>query len=141
MELVKRLSKFFFAIILLFVAFQPASVSASGTAASNLVNAKDDDYVKSACRLWWNLPSTTGNSAKDLQSWAKRVRPTVDKALSEASKANKLNKKWSQFQLEMVTYWGSITLGEDIRYSKVMFTSTVEKNAVKYLQGVCKSRK
>ena len=86
------------------------------------------------------MPATTGNSAKDLQSWATRVRPTVDKALSEASKAKKLNKKWSQFQLEMVTFWGSITLGEDIRYSKVMFTSTVEKNAVKYLQGVCKSR-
>ena len=140
MGLLKRFSKFFFAIILLFVAYQPASVSASGTTANNLVNAKDDDYVKSACRLWWKLPSTTGNSAKDLQSWAKKVRPTVDKALSEASKAKKLNKKWSQFQLEMVTFWGSITLGEDIRYSKVMFTSTVEKNAVKYLQGVCKSR-
>jgi hypothetical protein len=40
----------------------------------------------------------------------------------------------------MVTFWGSITLGEDIRYSKVMFTSTVEKNAVKHLQDVCKSR-
>jgi hypothetical protein len=87
------------------------------------------------------VPATTGNSAKDLQGWAKRVRPTVDKALFEASKAKKVNKKWSQFQLEMVTFWGSITLGEDIRYSKVMFTSTVEKNAVKYLQDVCKSRK
>ena len=127
--------------MLLFSAYQPVSVSALDKTVSSFVNAKDDDYVKSACRLWWNLPSTTGNSAKDLQSWAKKVRPTVDKALSEASKANKLNKKWSQFQLEMVTFWGSITLGEDTRYSKEMFTTTVEKNAIKYLTSVCKSRK
>jgi hypothetical protein len=136
-----RLSIGFFVANSLLLAFQPSFVSASKITSTQVVAAKDDDYVKSACRLWWNLPPTTGNSAKELQTWAKKVRPTVDKALSEAAKAKKANKKWSQFQLEMVTFWGSITLGEDIRYSKIMFASTVEKNAIKFLQNTCKSRR
>ena len=80
-------------------------------------------------------------SPKDMQSWAKKVMPTVGKALSKANEAKKLNSKWSQFQLEMVTFYGSIYLGTDIKYSRIMFNSTVEKNALKYLSTTCYKRR
>lgn len=80
-------------------------------------------------------------SPKEMQNWARKVMPTVGKALSKATEAKKLNSKWSQFQLEMVTFYGSIYLGTDIKYSRIMFNSTVEKNALKYLSSTCYKRR
>jgi hypothetical protein len=141
MTTLKLIPRFSIILLLLFGAYRPTPLSASGVVEAQFVTSKDEDYVKSACRLWWNLPTAKTNSAKDLQVWAKKVRPTVEKAVSDASNANKIDKKWSQFQLEMVTFWGSITLGEDIKYSKIMGSSTLEKNAIKYLSTVCKDKR
>ena len=76
-----------------------------------------------------------------MQAWAKKVLPTAGKALSKAAEAKKSNSKWSKFELEMATFYGTIYLGTDITYSRIMFKTSIEQNAVKYLSSVCAKRR
>ena len=134
-------SKLFISFSLILPSFQFTPDSNMDSVRIQRLTSKDEDLVKSACQLWWSLPEMKTTSPKDMQSWAKKVMPTVGKALSKATEAKKLNSKWSQFQLEMVTFYGSIYLGTDIKYSRIMFNSTVEKNALKYLSTTCYKRR
>lgn len=108
---------------------------------ATIFRSRDEDAVRAACKLWWNLPEMKTTSKEDMNRWAKSVLPTAGKALSKASEAKKLNSKWTQFQVEMATFYGSIYLGTDLRYAGIMFTSTVEKNALTYLGKTCAKRR
>lgn len=130
----------FVASLLLNSAESHSEQSSIRTKAQFLIS-KDEDSVKSACQIWWGLPPMKTTSPRDMQAWAKKVMPTVGKALAKAGEAKKLNSKWTQFQLEMVTFYGSIYLGTDITYSRTMFTTTIEKNAIKYLTSICAKRR
>jgi hypothetical protein len=106
-----------------------------------IIKSKDEDAVKAACKLWWNLPEMKTTSKEDMHRWAKSVLPAAGKALNKAAEAKRLNSKWSQFELEMATFNGSIYLGTDIRYAGVMFKTTIEKNALSYLAKTCAKRR
>ena len=134
------ISKLLFVASLLSNGFQPHSEQHKYEPKAQYSTSKDEDFVKSACQIWWGLPMMKTTSPKDMQAWAKKVMPTMGKALSKAAEAKKLNSKWSQFQLEMVTFYGSIYLGTDITYSRTMFTTTIEKNAINYLSSICAKR-
>ncbi len=114
--------------------------SARGEHLRSTVSSRDEGFVRSACRLWWNLPDPRSTSAKDMQSWARKARPTLGKALSEAAKAKKINIKWYRFELEMLTFWGAVRLGEDIRYSQGIFSLTTVQKALGFLTSVCRGR-
>jgi hypothetical protein len=124
---------------------QQANVESSRLSHRNplmsVVASKDEDAVKAACKLWWNLPEMRTTSKEDMHKWAKQVLPTAGKALSKATEAKALNRKWSQFQLEMATFYGSIYLGTDIRYAGVMFQSALERNAINNLSKTCAKRR
>jgi hypothetical protein len=133
--------KLFMSVSLVLPALQTTYIPTTAKAALQHPASKDEDLVKSSCRLWWGLPQMKTTSSKDMQAWAKKVLPTAGKALSKAAEAKKANSKWSQFQLEMATFYGAIYLGTDITYSGIMFKTSIEQNAVKYLSSVCAKRR
>jgi len=102
----------------------------------NRVESKDSDLVRSSCKLFWNLPEPRTTSANDIAAWAKRVKPTVSKALTLAAQAKKANKKWASFELDMVTFFGAVDLAQDSRYA-FMFSQT--PLVVKSLQNLTKT--
>jgi hypothetical protein len=107
---------------------------------TQLVKSAEENLVKEACRIWWNLPEPVSTSAKGLAKWAKQQLPAVSKALTKASQAKKLNKKWASFQLDMVGFWGALSLGQEAKYSQVMFTSTAVQKSLRNLGVICAYR-
>jgi hypothetical protein len=129
-------------LMLMSLSITPSSVKApERVSESQLVKSKDEDLVKAACRLWWNLPDPTSTSARGLAKWAKQNLPAASSALTKAAQAKKLNKKWASFELDMVTFWGALSLGTDVKYSRIMFTSTIEKTAMNNLGKTCAKRR
>ena len=76
-----------------FFTFNPAqNLNAAGTVPLVVQTAKDDDLVKEACKLFWNLSSPKSSASQDMASWAKRNKPSIEKALTRVAQAKKLTK-------------------------------------------------
>lgn len=105
----------------------------------NRTESKDSDLVRSSCKLFWNLPEPRTNSSKDIAVWAKRVKPTVTKALTFAAQAKKANKKWTSFELDMVTFLGAVDLAQDTRYTFVFSKTPLVVTSLQNLAKTCAS--
>jgi hypothetical protein len=116
-------------------------VNAAKASYKSVVAAKDDDLVKVACKLFWNLSSPKSSSSKDMASWAKRNKSPIEKALTQVAKAKAINKKWAPLELEMATFLGALTLGSDPKYSFVFTQNKIVVDSQVYLVSTCRSRK
>lgn len=128
--------KFIAALFSLSLLVPVCEVESSAYFPESRTESKDSDLVRSSCKLFWNLPEPRTTSANDIAAWAKRVKPTVSKALTLAAQAKKANKKWASFELDMVTFFGAVDLAQDSRYA-FMFSQT--PLVVKSLQNLTKT--
>ena len=128
-------------LMLMSLSITPGShASPTRVVQTQFAKSADEDLVKAACKIWWNLPDPVSTSAAGLATWARQQLPNVYNAVIKAGQAKKLNKKWNSFYTDMFTFAGSLYLGKDTRFSKIMFTTTIEMNSMKNLQKVCSKR-